>query len=212
MCSRPDVLLESFARAGRDPVDCARGVGPRVAQLLWQIKALGRKVGLAINPPTAMAHLEPYLPHRSAADHDGQPGLWRSIVHHRDVAKNPAGAGLAGASPALLSHFRGRWHHARRPRRIAPRRAPTRLSAAPPCSEKRRKSSTPPSGLCSGQSRGSPSFPPTLPETDDAPPPSPNLLHLHVDSRHRKESILEPLPRPQSSPRQKGFTSKNTET
>jgi ribulose-phosphate 3-epimerase len=28
---------------------------------LWQIKALGCKVGLAVNPPTAMAPLEPYL-------------------------------------------------------------------------------------------------------------------------------------------------------
>jgi ribulose-phosphate 3-epimerase len=62
MCSRPDVLLESFARAGADRLTVHVELGTRVAQLLWQIKALGRKVGLAINPPTAMTHLEPYLP------------------------------------------------------------------------------------------------------------------------------------------------------
>jgi ribulose-phosphate 3-epimerase len=62
MCSRPDVLLESFARAGADQLTVHVELGSRVAQLLWQIKALGRKVGLAINPPTAMTHVEPYLP------------------------------------------------------------------------------------------------------------------------------------------------------
>mgnify|MGYP002350630892 FL=1 len=37
-------------------------LGNRVGQLLWQIKALGCRVGLAINPPTTMGQLEPYLP------------------------------------------------------------------------------------------------------------------------------------------------------
>jgi ribulose-phosphate 3-epimerase len=62
MCSRPDVLVEAFARAGADQLTVHVELGTRVAQLLWQIKAQGRKVGLAINPPTAMTHLEPYLP------------------------------------------------------------------------------------------------------------------------------------------------------
>jgi ribulose-phosphate 3-epimerase len=62
MCSRPEILVEAFARAGADQLTVHVELGPRVAQLLWQIKALGRKVGLAINPPTSMAHLEPYLP------------------------------------------------------------------------------------------------------------------------------------------------------
>jgi ribulose-phosphate 3-epimerase len=63
MCSRPEILLEQFARAGANQLTVHVELGPRVAQLLWQIKALGCKVGLAINPPTAMAHVEPYLPH-----------------------------------------------------------------------------------------------------------------------------------------------------
>ena len=61
MCSRPDVLLEQFARAGADQITVHVELGPRVAQLLWQIKALGCKVGLAVNPPTTMSYLEPYL-------------------------------------------------------------------------------------------------------------------------------------------------------
>jgi ribulose-phosphate 3-epimerase len=62
MCSRPDVLLGPFARAGADQITVHAELGSRVAQLLWQIKALGRKVGLAVNPPTTMSHVEPYLP------------------------------------------------------------------------------------------------------------------------------------------------------
>jgi ribulose-phosphate 3-epimerase len=61
MCSRPDILLERFARAGADQLTVHAELGGRVGHLLWQIKALGCKVGLAVNPPTAMAHLEPYL-------------------------------------------------------------------------------------------------------------------------------------------------------
>jgi ribulose-phosphate 3-epimerase len=62
MCSRPEVLIESFARAGADQLTVHIELGPRVAHLLWQIKALGRKVGLAINPPTRMSQVEPFLP------------------------------------------------------------------------------------------------------------------------------------------------------
>jgi ribulose-phosphate 3-epimerase len=29
--------------------------------LIWKIRSLGKQVGLAINPPTAMARVEPYL-------------------------------------------------------------------------------------------------------------------------------------------------------
>ncbi len=61
MCSRPEVLLESFSRAGANQLTVHAELGSRVSQLLWQIKSLGCKVGLAVNPPTAMGHLEPYL-------------------------------------------------------------------------------------------------------------------------------------------------------
>jgi ribulose-phosphate 3-epimerase len=33
----------------------------RVTPLLWKIKSLGKKVGLAVNPPTGMAQAEAYL-------------------------------------------------------------------------------------------------------------------------------------------------------
>jgi ribulose-phosphate 3-epimerase len=61
MCLRPEILLEPFAKAGADQLTVHVELGDRVTPLLWKIKSLGKKVGLAINPPTAMSQVEPYL-------------------------------------------------------------------------------------------------------------------------------------------------------
>ena len=61
MCSRPEILLEPFAKAGADQMTVHVELRDRVTPLLWKIKSLGKKVGLAINPPTSMAQVEPYL-------------------------------------------------------------------------------------------------------------------------------------------------------
>ena len=62
MCLRPEILLEPFARAGADLITVHVELGERVNPLIWKIKALGKKVGLAVNPPTpisaALAHLK----------------------------------------------------------------------------------------------------------------------------------------------------------
>ena len=61
MCSRPEILLEPFAKAGADQMTVHVELRDRVTPLLWKIKSLGKKVGLAINPPTGMAQVEPHL-------------------------------------------------------------------------------------------------------------------------------------------------------
>lgn len=61
MCERPEILLEPFARAGADLVTVHVELADRVRPLLWKIRALGKKVGLAINPPTAMRTVRPFL-------------------------------------------------------------------------------------------------------------------------------------------------------
>ena len=61
MCSKPEILLEAFARAGADLMTVHVELGDRVTQLLWKIRSLGVKVGLAVNPPTAIANAQPYL-------------------------------------------------------------------------------------------------------------------------------------------------------
>jgi len=61
MCSRPEILLEPFAQAGADRMTVHVELGEQVNAMLWKIKALGKKVGLAINPPTAIGLVQPYL-------------------------------------------------------------------------------------------------------------------------------------------------------
>ncbi len=61
MCSKPEILLEPFAEAGANQIIVHVELGERVPALLWKIRALGLNVGLAINPPTNIAQVEPYL-------------------------------------------------------------------------------------------------------------------------------------------------------
>jgi ribulose-phosphate 3-epimerase len=61
MCSKPEILLEPFAKAGADQMNIHVELGEHVTPLLWKIKSLGKKVGLAINPPTAISHVQPFL-------------------------------------------------------------------------------------------------------------------------------------------------------
>ena len=61
MCSRPEILLEPFAKAGADRLTVHVELGDKLPALIWKIKSLGKKVGLALNPPTAVGLLEPFL-------------------------------------------------------------------------------------------------------------------------------------------------------
>jgi len=61
MCSKPERLLELFVEAGANRVTVHVELGERVPSLLWKIRSLGIKVGLAVNPPTSIAQALPYL-------------------------------------------------------------------------------------------------------------------------------------------------------
>ena len=61
MCSRPEILLESFAKAGADEMILHVELGGQIPSLLRQIRALGKKVGLAVNPPTDINAVRPFL-------------------------------------------------------------------------------------------------------------------------------------------------------
>lgn len=61
MCGKPDILLEPFAHAGANRMTIHIELGAPVESLIWKIRSFGSEVGLAINPPTAMSGLEPYL-------------------------------------------------------------------------------------------------------------------------------------------------------
>ena len=61
MCSRPEILLEPFAKAGADRLTVHVELGQQVTALFWKIRSLHKEAGLAINPPTAMEAVEPFL-------------------------------------------------------------------------------------------------------------------------------------------------------
>ena len=53
MCSKPEILLEAFRDAGANQITAHVELGEKVPGLLWKIRSMGCKVGLAINPPTS---------------------------------------------------------------------------------------------------------------------------------------------------------------
>jgi ribulose-phosphate 3-epimerase len=61
MCTRPEILLEPFAKAGADSITVHVELGEKVDPLIWKIRSLGKQVGLAINPPTNISAVEPFL-------------------------------------------------------------------------------------------------------------------------------------------------------
>jgi ribulose-phosphate 3-epimerase len=61
MCEKPEILFEPFVKAGADQMIVHVELGDRVTQLLWKIKSLGKKAGLAVNPPTGISAVLPHL-------------------------------------------------------------------------------------------------------------------------------------------------------
>jgi ribulose-phosphate 3-epimerase len=61
MCSRPEILIEPFASAGANQITVHVELGENVEALFWKIRSLGKKVGLAINPPTVISTVQPFL-------------------------------------------------------------------------------------------------------------------------------------------------------
>ncbi len=61
MCGQPEILFEPFVKAGADQLTIHVELAEKVPALLWKIKSLGLKAGLAVNPPTAIAAAAPFL-------------------------------------------------------------------------------------------------------------------------------------------------------
>ena len=53
--------MEPFAKAGTDQIIIHSELNEKVSELIWKIKSLHLKVGLAINPPTAITAAEEHL-------------------------------------------------------------------------------------------------------------------------------------------------------
>lgn len=63
MCSKPEILLEPFVKAGADQLSVHVELGDdAVNALLWRIRSLGCKAGLVVNPPTPITAVRKHLP------------------------------------------------------------------------------------------------------------------------------------------------------
>lgn len=61
MCSQPEILLEPFAKAGADELIVHVELDGQVESLIWKIRHLGKKVGLAVNPSTPVTLAQAWL-------------------------------------------------------------------------------------------------------------------------------------------------------
>lgn len=62
MCTKPEILIEPFVKAGADSITVHVELGKEaVDALIWKIRSEGKKVGLAVNPPTPISAAEPFL-------------------------------------------------------------------------------------------------------------------------------------------------------
>ncbi len=62
MVSRPDDLLDAFAKAGARTLSVHLEACPHLHRTVQRVRALGMSPGVALNPHTAVAGLEPTLP------------------------------------------------------------------------------------------------------------------------------------------------------
>jgi ribulose-phosphate 3-epimerase len=62
MISEPELYFEAFAKAGADTILVHEEIGPSISDTITQIKALGKRVGIVINPPTAIEVLAKFVP------------------------------------------------------------------------------------------------------------------------------------------------------
>jgi ribulose-phosphate 3-epimerase len=62
MCSRPEILIDPFEQAGANSLIIHIELGAdKVDSLIWKIRSRGKRVGLALNPPTPIHLVEPFL-------------------------------------------------------------------------------------------------------------------------------------------------------
>jgi ribulose-phosphate 3-epimerase len=88
MISDPDFFLDEFTQAGSNSFLVHWEGNNNLHRTVQRVKALGKCVGVVINPATPAAVLEEILRCGSGVSHDCQPGLWTPAFHPHDVAKD----------------------------------------------------------------------------------------------------------------------------
>ena len=92
MMTDPGKYLKDFAEAGADGCTVHVEVG-NTDELIAQMRELGLRAGLALNPDTPFDAVQPYLREGGPRPlHDGVPGLRRADLHRGRDAQDGAGA------------------------------------------------------------------------------------------------------------------------
>ena len=133
MCSKPEILIEPFAQAGADSMTVHVELGDRIKPLLRQLKSLQKKVGLAINPPTSIATVLPYLGEIDLLlVMTVNPGFGgQEFIHEMLTKVEQAAKWRREKAGTFRLEVDGGSH--RRPLGNAPKLAPTRLSVGLVC-------------------------------------------------------------------------------
>ena len=110
-----DPYLEAFAKAGCDHITVHAEATKHLDRSLQEIRTLGKKAGVALNPSTPESAIE-YVLDRLDLDsgHDRKPGLRRPSFHPRDGRQSRAGQAHDLASVIFISKLTAAWRHRRR--------------------------------------------------------------------------------------------------
>jgi len=135
MCSRPEILLEPFCESGSGSNDRPCRVGWPGDTVNLENPVPGKQVGLAINPPTAMTSVEPYLEQiDSLLVMTVNPGFGGQDFITETLPKIQQARGLAPGEELEISSSRWMAASILKPPPNVPPPARTSLSAAPGCS------------------------------------------------------------------------------
>ena len=111
MIAEPERYLGAFAKAGADHllVQAEPGSTIHLHRTLAEVRALGKKAGVALNPASPPEFIE-YVLHlcEIVLVMTVNPGLWRPGFLARDAAQDPPPARHVRWA-RLASHYSGRW-------------------------------------------------------------------------------------------------------
>jgi ribulose-phosphate 3-epimerase len=112
----PDLFLDEFAAAGSDSFVVHWEGNNNLHRTVQRIKALGKRVGVAINPATPAAVLEDIVPDLDLVlVNDGQPGVRTSTVYPDDPAQDPTRARTYSSASSARAKWKSTAVSTRRP-------------------------------------------------------------------------------------------------
>ena len=99
MIVQPERYVEAFHKAGADILTVHLEASTHLHRTLQQIKALGMKAGVALNPHTPVSLLEDITGYRCGADYERESRLRRAIIYRTFARKGEKAQGTHSGYP-----------------------------------------------------------------------------------------------------------------